>query len=349
MAKRLALDPKLTRLARDLGLSARGSVLDTLREYGMALVRRWVDELAVENMDGLRRLVSSRVSAKTILLRQDTDVARIAQEFRSFHPALESRLRVEFLEGDTEGITLERNGLVPGLHRYLAVIDARGARAARAYFTLWHELCHLLLHPPQLAFPGFRRAPTPELIERDPLEFAVDQLAGLVAFYEPFYGPIIRWEIAKDDRLTFRAVAAARDRITPDASLFAAAVGALRFTDAPTALVSVRMELKKSEHGALTSPQTCFDFVIDRPMPKLRVTTLIASPATEDQFGIRIHMRVPPQAVLTAAFESGTDIVLSAREDQAWWETSAKGHLASAPLHVEAIRCGRYVYGLITT
>lgn len=347
MAKRLALDPKLTKLARDLGISTRGPVLDALRAYGIDTVRRWVEQLPINDMEGLRRLVSSRVSAKAVLIRHDSDVQQIAEDFRDFHPSLRSRLEMEFIEGETEGITLERDGLAPGLHRYLAVIDARGARAARAYFTLWHELSHLILHPPQLAFPGFRRAPTPEVIARDPLEFAVDQLAGLLAFYEPLYRPALEQEIAKDGCLTFRAISSARDVVAPDASFFAGAVGALRLIETPAAFVSVRLELKKGEQRAIASGQSAFDFAVDRPQPKLRVTNLIATGSAQPSLEIRTQMRVPAQSVLTTVFDSNSDVVISADEDQGWWETSGKGHLTPTPLRVEAMRRGRYVYGLI--
>lgn len=348
MARRLALDPKLAKLATDLGLTTRGRVLDALREYGLTRVRHWIDETPVRDMEALRRLVSSKVSVKTVLIRDAADVQQVASEFADFHPALASCLRLEFLEGETEGLTVEREQPAPGFHRYLAVIDARGSRGQRAYFTLWHELCHLILHPPQLAFPGFRRAPTPDLIDRDPIEFVVDQLAGSLAFFEPFYGPAIRDEINMDGRLTFRGIAAARDSVAPDASLFAAAAAAIGFADQPTALVSVGMELKRSEQLVLASPQTRFDFATRDPEPKLRVGSVVASPTSGSRLTIRPQMRVPQRSVLAAVFESGNDVVLVAREDQNWWETSANGALPSAPLRVEAIRRGRFVYGLIS-
>jgi hypothetical protein len=108
------------------------------------------------------------------------------------------------------------------------------------------------------------------------------------------------------------------------------------------------MELKRSEQRAITSPQTRFDFATRDPEPKLRVGSLVASPTAGSRLAIRPQMRVPQRSVLAAVFESGNDVVLVADEDQNWWETSANGALPPAPVRVEAIRRGRFIYGLIS-
>jgi hypothetical protein len=92
---------------------------------------------------------------------------------------------------------------------YLAIIDARGPRKARAYFTAWHELAHLLLYPPrQLVLEGCRRTPTDDAKQKDPVESAVDQIAGLLAFWEPLFMPAL----LANKELTFEAIGARRQR-----------------------------------------------------------------------------------------------------------------------------------------
>jgi hypothetical protein len=75
-------------------------------------------------------------------------------------------LRLEFLSLDTEGLTIEHEDPQPGAMRYLAVVGARGGRRARAHFTLWHEITHVLIMPEQLVFKAFRRSPTLEQIQK---------------------------------------------------------------------------------------------------------------------------------------------------------------------------------------
>ncbi len=97
-------------------------------------------------------------------------------------------LPVADFPGSDEEIEREKKGG----RRYLTIIDARGSRAARAYFTAWHEVAHLLLCPPkQMILEGFRRTPTDPLKRKDPLESAVDHIAGLLAFWEPLFKPAL--------------------------------------------------------------------------------------------------------------------------------------------------------------
>jgi hypothetical protein len=101
-------------------------------------------------------------------------------------------LRAEFIKGDTEGLLIDNPKPGKGGRDYLVIVDARGPRKARAYFTAWHELAHLLLYPrKQAVFEGFRRAPTPEAKLKDPVESAVDHIAGLLAFWEPLFKPAL--------------------------------------------------------------------------------------------------------------------------------------------------------------
>jgi hypothetical protein len=157
-------------------------------------------------------------------------------------------------------LALERDEWDSRQFRYLAVIDARGERAARAHFTAWHEITHLLLHPPKLAFPNFRRTPPQVEIEKDPLESGMDHVAGRLAFYPPFHRPALEQAIAVEGGLSFRALDLARETAAPSASLFATAIGSINYVPMPTLFVSVRPGLKKAEARAITSPQGAFPF-----------------------------------------------------------------------------------------
>jgi hypothetical protein len=342
-------DPRLVQLARDLGLSAQGNCAARIREFAMTRVRTFLAEFPVGDLDGLRQILASRLSLKIEHLRHDGDVDRIATEHATFHPALRQRLRQEFLADATEGITLERDGHASGQFSFLAVVDARGRRQARAYFTTWHEIAHLLVHPPQLAFPGFRRTPAQVEIPKDPLEFLVDQIAGAVAFYEPFFEPALTTAIAAQGGLSFQAIEIARRSVAGSASLFAAAVGSIRCVSTPVLLVSAAPALKKSEAAALSSQQAAFEFGARTFEPKLRVTAVVRNAAADhSRLAIRPNMRVPTGSILSTIFEEVGDADGQASENQSWWETSAQGPLDALPITVHAARRGSFVYGLIS-
>jgi hypothetical protein len=346
----LARDPYVVKLARDLGLSNRGDCLAHVRDFAFQRVDQTIEEapIEVENLPVLQQLIAQAYRVKLEYIREDADIDRIVEKFPDFHPHLGRRLHVEFVEGSTEGITLERDEWDPIRFRFLAVVDARGERSSRAYFTGWHEITHLVLHPEQLPFPNFRRSPVRAEIRKDPLESVVDYVAGRLAFHARFFGPVLRREIAADQRLTFRSIDAAAAVATPGASLLAAAMGSLEHVSYPVQLATVEVRLKKSEERMLSLPQGVLPLAVPGPAPQLRVSALVSNRHVSAS-GLAIHpnIRVPARSVLAEAFDS--DVTLSALEDQGWWETSARGALGKLPIHVEAIRRGRFVYGLIST
>lgn len=347
----LARDPKVVKLAKDLGLNWRGNCLAAIREHALAQVEaiKCGSPIPIGNLDALRLMVADKFRVRLEFIHDDADVERIATQYGDFHSLLRQRLLVEFLKGDTEGITLERDEPDPRFFRYLAVVDARGERAARAYFTAWHELAHLLVHPPQLSFPGFRRTPVVTERQKDPIESVVDHVAGRVAFHPPFFRPALERAVAAHGGLTFDALEAARDSAAPTASLFATAMGSIQVLDGPALFVTADMALKAEERRFSRGHQQTFDFATAAVEEKLRVTTVAPNDfATESALEIRRNMRVPAKSVIAQAHESAFDVTLTADEDQGWWETSRGGALSSCSVRVTAARRGRYVYGIIT-
>ena len=347
----LARDPRVVKLAKDLGLNWRGDCLVAIRDHAMAQIEgiRSTSPLPVDDLDALRVMVCDKFRVRLEFIREDADIERIAAAHSTFHSLLRQRLALEFRDGTTEGITLEREEWDPRFFRYLAVVDARGARAARAYFTAWHELAHLLVHPEQLPFPGFRRTPAAAERDKEPLESVVDHVAGRVAFYPPLFRPAVERAIADHGGLTFGALESARDLAAPTASLFATAMGSLQVIGSPAVFVTPTLALKASEQRFSQGAQRAFDFAAAPVQEKLRVTAVAANDeAAKSHIQIRRNMRVPDKSVLAQAHASLCDVTLGADEDQAWWETSRGGALPSLPIRVEAVRRGRYVYGIIT-
>lgn len=346
----IATHPRVVTLAKDLGLNTRGDCLATIRRFALEQVRSIVENAPVEvDSPGVfRRVLADKYRARLEFIRSDEDIRSIATKNADFHSLLSPRLEREFMKDTTEGITLERESEDPHRFRYLAITDARGDRASRAYFTAWHEIAHLVLHPAQLAFAGFRRTPTEVEVEKDPIETVVDHVARHLAFYEPLFRPMLDAAIGEHG-VTFRALEAARATIDPTPSIFASAMACLHLQQRPMLLVKAEMALKKGEDRVRRSGQQNFDFA-PAPTAKLRAVKVVPNAFTDGAgFAIRQNMRVPLTSVLYRAFESPTEIDLTATEDQGWWEDSATGALPALPVQVHAARRGRYVYAFITT
>jgi hypothetical protein len=348
----LARNPKVVQLAKDLGLDWRGDCVAAIRRYALEQIERIIHEspIAVDSLATLQWLVADKFRVRIEVIVDESDIARIAAKYSDFDPLLRQRLAHEFTERSTEGITLERHEPDPRVFRYLAVVDARGDRFPRVYFTSWHELAHFLVYPSQLAFPGFRRTPASEEWAKDPVESVVDHVAGKSAFYAVLFQPALENAMANHGGLTFAAVDAAREVAAPTASLFASAIAAVSLVERPALFVVAEMALKAEEERFARSSQQTFAFATAEIREKLRLSALVGNDAAATStLAIRRKMRVPPDCVLTLAQQSVTDVTLSGLEDQASWETSRHGTLASVPLRVEAARRGRHVYGLIST
>jgi hypothetical protein len=126
-------------------------------------------------------------------------------------------------------------------------------------------------------------------------------------------------------------------------------MGSIQLVDTASVFVTADMALKAEERRFSRGPQQAFDFAVATIQEKLRATTVAPNDLVAgSRLAIRRNMRVPADSVLSQAHASTVDATLGADEDQSWWETSRSGPLASLPIRVEAVRRGRYVYGLIT-
>ncbi len=345
----LSKNPEVIRLAHLLGLGRRGNCLEGIRKYAHQKVQELVSRFPIDTFDSFLLLISSALGVQIEFITQDEDIDRLALKHAAISPTIRQQLVAEFLRGDTEGYLLQHPHPMPGDRRFVAFVDARGPRSRRAYFTAWHELTHLLVHPPQLVLPGFRRTVVSR-IQGDPIESLVNVIAGELAFYEPLFRPILDEETSRIGRLTFGVIELARVRATPEASLFAAAIASVRLTRMAACVVRVESALRKGEVRELLSPQLSLDneSMTRQPEPRPRVVEVIPNEAAKaSSLTIFRNMRVPPRSVLHHAYEATTDVELEAAENQSWWETTQGGQLPTCHLLVQAIRRGKYVYGLI--
>jgi len=327
----LARHHKLRQLARNLHIPESGDALRELRDHAIANVKELIREWGVTSIEELRLSLADRLSVKIEYLHTDDDVERIADTYGHVMAHFRRLLRAEFLKNDTEGLLVDNPHPGRGGRAYLAIIDARGNRAARSYFTAWHELAHLLVYPPrQLVLEGFRRAPTSEAKTKDPVESAVDHIAGLLAFWEPFFTPALNQ--AANGTLTFQAIETATETVAPGASLYAASLAAIRVWNGPAAFLTADIACKQ-----------------DGTNHALRVLSIVANDAARTAgCRVRKHMRIPRTSALHGAFHDLLGRAQDASEDQSWWETSDRGPLPALAWHALAVRRGPVLYALLT-
>lgn len=328
--KGITQHPKLRQLARDLHIADDGDCLATLRDHAISTVERLSASWDLETTDDLRLLVADHLSVKLEFLYSDEDVDAVAEKYKHVESHFRRLLRAEFLKSDTEGLLIDNPKPGKGGRDYLAIIDSRGQRAIRSYFTAWHELAHLLLYPrKQLVLEGFRRTPAENHTTKDPVESAVDHIAGYLAFWEPLFAPALS-KVARGD-LTFRAIESAAAAVAPGASLQAACLAAVRAWELPTAFLVGQISPKR-----------------DGSAPRLRVQIIANQAARDAGCVVRNNMRIPAESILSRTFNDPLGRSLSREEDQSWWDVSGGGPLPSLSWQVQSEKHGPVVYGLLT-
>ena len=173
---RLDAAPEILALAAELGVSAAAPV-DGILDSCRSRIDRWVAEArGVTTIGQLEALVTQRLQMVFEEIRSDADFARITDLYaRAKKDPVFATMRFRFddAENPTFGALVRRNVGDDAPDRFVAVIDCRGSKLARRFFTRWHEIAHrLTTHADEGATePAYRS-------EHDPIERMMDEIAG---------------------------------------------------------------------------------------------------------------------------------------------------------------------------
>src|ERR1051325_647483 len=164
----------------------------------------------IRSIRELEVLVCQKVKLVFEEVRSDEDLTEIVRKYLGLGEPIFATLKSD-LDEKTFATLIERRKIDGNSNdRYVAVIDCRGNKAARRFFTRWHEIAHLLTLQGQLELPLHRST-----TDQNPTERLMDTIAGEIGFYDPFFPPILREEVAKERGLTFAAVERIRERFCP--------------------------------------------------------------------------------------------------------------------------------------
>ena len=289
----------------------------------------------VETIGDLERLVCEKLHLVFEEVRSEEDLDRIIRKYVSLSVSTSSRrsrttwtpthLRPSF--------SAETSHAKPPTH-YVAVIDCRGDKASRRFFTRWHEIAHLLTLVRQLEFP-FHRSTN----ENRPLERLMDTVAGEVGFYEPIFMPVLKAELRTSKLLSFQAVEAIRSNFCGEASFQATLFAAVRRTPTPVIYVEAGLGYKRHEAAELRSSQLRL-FQSDPPLAKLRVLKVVPNDAAR-KAGFRIdgNMQVPDDSVIGRYFgtaEAAAGLPATGIENLESWCHSDGTPVGAGLIQVEA-------------
>jgi hypothetical protein len=268
-------------------------------------------------------------------IRTDEDLHSVIDEFVVKKELIFGNLESDLSQPDDFGITIALHNQRPWEPRFISIIDCRGDKKFRAYFTKWHELAHLLTLTPQMRLV-FRRSHSREN-SNDPEEKLMDIIASATGFL-----PDLLPQTAKGE-LSFEGIAEIKKEFCPESSLVAATIGIVKAFPSPCILLQAEMALKKDEE--IRASQLDFGF-LDQPVPSLRAVHATVNTAAREA-GVQFYRnwRVPVESVITTVFMQGGNA--EADEDLSWWNASGGRHLDALPVRVKAKKNGELVQALV--
>jgi hypothetical protein len=327
MAQKLKNNLTIQRLAADLGLRSSEDPVRAIVGYCHRQVKKFLSDYPnCPTPAELLTLVANKLGTKFIDVHSDADVQRVRGEFLSKGEASFVSLEQE-LSDDTFGVTLKRQRHNPTWEQpYVSVIDCRGYKNLKAYFTKWHELGHLLILTDQtrLVFKRTHALHDP----KSPEESLVDVIAGSFAYYPPMVRPLAVGEI------TFESIERIRQVLCPDGSFQSALIGISQAWPLPCVLLEARIAARKQDFDATHSA--------------LRAVRVSVNEAAS-RYGIEMfpNWRVPQRSVISQVFESGMGFG-EKLENLEWWETSDGKKLDARNVKVSAKLIAGSVFALIT-
>ena len=315
---------QIARLAADLRLAQHGDPVAAILRFCHKHIDDILKEFPCTTLSDLMRAVAGKLDTLFIEIRDDTRLADVRTDYLARGELVFATL-AEQLAPDVYAITFKLTKPREGDRQFVSIIDCRSAKAARVYFSKWHELAHLLTLTSQARLRFCRTHAEPE--QKDPEEALMDVIAGEVGFCPQLVRPHATGEIS------FERIAELRERLCPEASQQASLIGLVKSWPTPCVLVEARPGLKAHERRSLAQERFPFH---GGPVPVLRAVNVTANRAAE-RAGMTIHrnMRIPGESVIAQVFEDSLSS-LEAAEDLSWWKSSSGSGLAPLPITVKA-------------
>jgi hypothetical protein len=335
MSTRLDSKPQIHTLASDLGLHHSNTPCQKILQSVEVRVRRISNKFTCKTLNDLLIAIANEVSTVIREIHSESDLRELREEYVSKGELIFANLENELSHSDDYGITIGLHPKEPWEPQFISVIDCRGDKWFRAYFTKWHELAHLLTLTPQMRLL-FRRSHSRENSD-DPEEKLMDVIASSVGFLPDFLPETARGE------LSFEGIGEIKNEFCPDSSMQASLIGIVKAFPAPCILLEARMALKKDE--AVSASQIGFGFSTT-PTPSLRaVHATVNTAAREAGLQFFKSWRVPARSVIATVFSDGG--YAEADEDLNWWSASGGKRLDAWPVRVKARKAGESVQALI--
>jgi hypothetical protein len=319
---RIAIDDDVRAVAKQLGVPLRANPTDIIVDRCVEKVHAWAREFGpITSLEELLDLVCQKLCLHFEVVEVDSDLETIQAKYLAQRELAFADLDREF-NATTDAVVIRlRNAQPWSSVRYVAVVDGRGKKHPRVWFSKWHEIAHLLAEPQTKFF--FRRT---QAFKREPIERLMDQIAGTLAFDEPLFLPRFKAHGLLDGIPRLAQLAAFASQEHPYASLQATLSAAIRHHPQPLILVEAKLAAKVNQAAGSKA---------------LRAVTTTHNPAAlRARIFLHRNMRVPIRSVIYRVHAGHVQLENQvSRECLSWWESDNKALLPRA-VSIEAMQAG---------
>lgn len=328
-------DPGILSIAQSLQLSPQGNAVDSILYFCRTRINEWLlDHPTVKNIAELESLVCSKLHLTIFEFESEAELEQICDRYSEGGDPVFKTIPGSF-DDETYATLLERrSGDKRSPDRYVALIDCRGAKAFRRFFTRWHEIAHVLSNGQQLLLQLCHRSTSQQNAE----EKLMDAIAAEIGFYPEIFDPILRQEFEVEGRLTFRVVDGVRQQFCPEASFQSTLIACLKRSGVSVSYLECGLGLKAMERRQLESMQQLL-LPEKAPEAKLRV---LNSMKFGDAPRFHRNMSVPSTSLVAKSFEASPPSASEnfAKENLAIWRHSTDKCLGYNDIFIEVRKLG---------
>ncbi len=232
MSQKREIPFQIFKLAKDLQLRASNDPVAAIFNHCDRQIKSFLSDLEeYTSLTDMLDWVAANVGTIFKIVYSDADLRAVLEEFVKKGEKGLAKLDPD-LAPEVFSITYKRQNALPWEQTFVSVIDSRGEKAARSYFTKWHEIAHLLTLTQQLRLV-FRRTHN-SFSGEDPEERLMDSIAGRFGFYAPVFHRTVR------SGVSFSGIERLRLELCPEASSQASIINFVKYWSAPCIFVRPR-------------------------------------------------------------------------------------------------------------
>ena len=338
----LADHPQIVSLALSLGLPGDRPV-EEVKAFCVGKVKKLIGKRKFpDSIEEIERIVCEKLNVTIVEVWNEDDVDKVIECYARQHKdPIFATIRHE-LRDDTFATLIRRKNRPgeSGTH-FVAVVDCRGDKYHRRFFTRWHEIAHVLTMVDQWELPLHRSTSN-----KDALETMMDIIAAEIGFFDPLFVPQVISHFG-DGPLTIPGVAKLREAYSDTASFQATLNACAQAFPQSVIVLEAELGYKKAE---LQDLEQGYLLPGERPIAKLRVTSSKGNQAAASLgMTIPLRMRVPAKSVITKALQFGPSLgPFHAIENLDMWSASNGRTLPSQRIWVEAKAIPNGVFAVIT-